>query len=49
MSILANLHLHLQSNIKINFDGGNLSSDTGLLLFHEFINKFGLNSLLNVY
>jgi len=44
MSILANLHL--QSNIKINFNGGNLSSDTGLLLFHEFINKFGLNSLL---
>jgi hypothetical protein len=44
MSILANLHL--QSNIKIKFNGGNLSSDTGLLLFHEFINKFGLNSLL---
>jgi len=37
MSILANLHL--QSNIKINFNGGNLSSDTGLLLIHEFINE----------
>ena len=44
MSILANLHL--QSNTKINFNGGNLSSDAGLLLLHKFIDKLGLNALL---
>jgi len=37
MSSLANLHL--QSNTKINFNGGNLSSDAGLLLFYQFIEK----------
>ena len=40
MSSLANLHL--QSNTKINFNGGNLSSDAGLLLLHEFIEKLGV-------
>jgi len=44
MSSLANLHL--QSNTKINFNGGNLSSDAGLLLLHKFIDKLGLHSLL---
>ena len=44
MSSLANLHL--QSNTKINFTGGNLSSDAGLLLLHKFIDKLGLQSLL---
>ena len=44
MPSLANLHL--QSNTKINFNGGNLSSDAGLLLLHKFIDKLGLNSLL---
>jgi len=44
MSSLANLHL--QSNTKINFNGGNLSSDAGLLLLNEFIDKLGLHSLL---
>jgi len=42
------VNLHLQSNtqIKINFNGGNLSSDAGLLLLHEFADKLGLNQLL---
>ena len=44
MYSLANLHL--QSNTKINFTGGNLSSDAGLLLLHKFIDKIGLRSLL---
>jgi len=46
MSILANLHLQSNTKIKINFNGGNLSSDTDLLLLHEFIHKFGLHQLL---
>ena len=39
----------LQSNrqIKINFDGGDLSSDAGLLLIKEFISKLGIERLLN--
>jgi hypothetical protein len=44
MSILENLYL--QSNTKINFNGGNLSSDAGLLLLHKFIDKLGFQSLL---
>ena len=38
----------LESNkyLKINFEGGNLSSDSGLLLFKEFISKMGIDRLL---
>ena len=45
MSSLANLHLQSNTSYKINFSGGNLSSDSGLLLLHEFIEKLGLNQL----
>lgn len=39
----------LESNrqIKINFDGGDLSSDAGLLLFKEFLYKIGAVKLIN--
>ena len=39
----------LQSNrqIKINFDGGDLSSDAGLLLIKEFISRLGIERILN--
>lgn len=33
--------------IKINFDGGDLSSDAGLLLIKEFISKLGIEWLLH--
>lgn len=46
MSSLANLHLQSNTKIKINFTGGNLSSDAGLLLLHEFVEKLGLQQLL---
>ena len=38
----------LQSNrqIKINFDGGDLSSDAGLLLIKEFAAKIGFTKLI---
>ena len=45
MSSLANLHLQSNTKIKINFNGGNLSSDAGLLLLHEFVEKLGLQQL----
>lgn len=39
--------LPLKSNrkIKINFDGGDLSSDAGLILIKEFISKLGIDKL----
>lgn len=38
----------LESNpyLKINFDGGDLSSDAGLLLIKEFAEKIGLVKLV---
>ena len=38
----------LESNkyVKMNFNGGDLSSDAGLLLIKEFINAMGFNKLL---
>ena len=40
--------LSLESNrqIKINFAGGDLSSDAGLLLIKEFVSKLGIDKLL---
>jgi len=39
----------LESNkyIKMNFDGGDLSSDAGLLLIQEFIHKMGFDRVLS--
>ena len=39
MNILNTVSLESNSQIKINFDGGDLSSDAGLLLFKEFLFK----------
>ena len=33
--------------IKINFDGGDLSSDAGLLLIKEFVSKLGIDKLFS--
>jgi len=38
--------LQSDTKIKINFSNSNLSSDISLLLFHEFVDKLGLNQLL---
>lgn len=47
MSIVNTLTLESNRQIKINFDGGDLSSDAGLLLIKEFISKLGIERLLN--
>ena len=39
MSILNKIQLESNSKIKVNFDAGNLSSDSGLLLIKEFVHK----------
>ena len=47
MDILNTVSLECNSQIKINFDGGDLSSDAGLLLFKEFLFKIGAIKLIN--
>ena len=46
MSILNTISLESNKKIKINFNGGNLSSDGGLLLIKEFAAKVGLIRLV---
>ena len=46
MAILNTLSLESNKQIKINFDGGDLSSDGGLLLIKEFAAKVGLTRLV---
>jgi len=46
MSSLVDMRLESNSKIKINFDGGDLSSDTGLFLLKEFIHKTGLDKVI---
>ena len=47
MSIVNTLALESNRQIKINFDGGDLSSDAGLLLIKEFVSKLGVDKLLD--
>ena len=45
MSIVNTLALKSNRQIKINFDGGDLSSDAGLPLIKEFVSKLGIDKL----
>ena len=47
MSIVNTLSLESSREIKINFNGGDLSSDAGLLLIKEFISKLGMDKLFS--
>ena len=47
MSIVNTLSLESNRQIKINFDGGDLSSDAGLLLIKEFVSKIGIDRLFS--
>ncbi|MCI9488197.1 MAG: IS1380 family transposase, partial [Lachnospiraceae bacterium] len=46
MDILNTLSLKSNRQIKINFNGGDLSSDAGLLLIKEFATKIGFAKLI---
>ena len=46
MTILNTISLESNRNIKINFNGGDLSSDGGLLLIKEFAARIGLIKLV---
>jgi len=47
MSIVNTLSLESNRKIKISFDGGDLSSDAGLLLIKEFVSKLGMDKLFS--
>ena len=47
MSIVNTFSLQSNRQIKINFDGGDLSSDAGLLLIKEFISRLDIERILN--
>ncbi len=47
MSIVNTLSLESNRQIKINFNGGDPSSDAGLLLIKESVNKLGIDKLLS--
>ena len=47
MDILNTVSLESNSQIKINFEGGDLSSDAGLLLLKEFCYKIGATKLIH--
>lgn len=46
MDSLHTVSLECNSKLKINFGGGDLSSDAGLLLFKEFLFKIGADKLI---
>ena len=46
MAIVNGIALESNKNIRVNFNGGNLTSDAGLLLLKEFYHKFGVGKLL---
>ena len=47
MSSLNGLRLESNNKIKINFDGGDISSDSGLFLTKEFAHKIGFKKVLS--
>ncbi|WP_034484125.1 transposase, partial [Butyrivibrio fibrisolvens] len=47
MSSLDYTTLESNKRFKLNFDGGDLSSDAGLLLIKEFISKLHFDKLIS--
>ena len=47
MDILNTITLKSNRQIKINFNGADLSSDAGLLLIKEFVSKLGIDELFS--
>lgn len=46
MYSLDNIHLECNSKIKLNFNGGDLSSDSGLFLLKEFADRIGFHQII---
>lgn len=47
MTILNDTVLESNKYLKLNFDGGDLFSDAGLLLVKEFVSRLGINKLFS--
>lgn len=43
MGSLLEKSLNFKKNVKISFDGGNLTSDSGLILYNEFDERIGFS------
>ena len=46
MTSLNEQSMDFNGSIKVNFNGGNLTNDSGLLLYKEFAEKIGLSQLI---
>ena len=46
MAIVNGIALESNKKFRVNFNGGQLTSDSGLLLLKEFYYKFGLEELI---
>lgn len=46
MNSLLEKQMNFNKKVKINFEGGDLTSDSGLLLYKEFDNKIGFSNLI---
>jgi hypothetical protein len=46
MKSVTDMTMNFNKRVKMNFDGGDLTSDSGLLLYKEFEGKMGLSDLI---
>ncbi|TCP31345.1 DDE family transposase, partial [Scopulibacillus darangshiensis] len=46
MTSVTDQAMEFNKRVKINFDGGDLTSESGLLLYKEFDEKMGLSDLI---
>ena len=47
MDILNTISLESNSCFKMNFNGGNLSSDAGLLMIYDFLRTMGFENIIS--
>jgi len=43
MNTIPEIRMNFKSRIKLNFDGGDLTSDSGMLLYKQFDKKIGFS------
>ena len=46
MNTISKKRMNFNNNIKLNFAGGNLTSNSGLLLYKEFDNKIKFSQII---
>jgi hypothetical protein len=45
MSMVTEIQLESNNKVKVNFGGGDLSSDSGMHLIKEFVHKLGFHKI----